>query len=164
MRLAFFSAFVLVLIGLVPATARADNVTLINTHSCNDVNGRVVVTQWLPGHENVNVVNGIPVIQLDPGLMDSIPPIVADFLYFHECGHHALGHVQAIVQNGAVFAMAFAFPIESAADCYGLDAVKARGAGPADLQLLFAQLARFTVPTGGHPLGPIRVQNMQTCP
>ena len=148
-----------------PEFARADNVALLNQNNCSDVNGVPVATQWLLGHENANIANGMPVIQLDPQLIDSSPPIVAQFLYYHECGHHRLGHIVGAVINGPVFAMAFAYPQEYAADCFGLRTVQSiNGVGPQDINVLMNSLATFTVPGGGHPPGPKRVRNMSSCP
>jgi hypothetical protein len=85
-------AFCTLIIGLAAAVpARADNVALLNLNTCADSNGISVGTEWLPGHEDANIENGRPVIQLDPKLIDQFPPVMAQFLYYHECGHHALG-------------------------------------------------------------------------
>lgn len=94
---------VLFMFAVAVGAARADNVVLISEFSCRDVGGVPVVLQWMPRHEEASIVNAVPVIQLDPQMIDRLPPIVAAFLYFHECGHHALGHVAAAAFNGPYF-------------------------------------------------------------
>ena len=66
------------------------------TITCNDMSGRAVT--------GVQVRTGIiakatidpdarPVIEYDPRPVDDISPQLHLFIYAHECGHHALGHL-----------------------------------------------------------------------
>ena len=84
----------------------------ITFDSCRNSQGRQVksVTQNLGLIVAMaSVQEGEPVILYDPGVLSFFHPVTRLFWYGHECGHHALGHLELGYQ---------ALSLEQQADCY----------------------------------------------
>ena len=123
--------------------------------SCVAWNGRPVLIEINPYIPNVGLasprVDGQPLIQLNPNVMLTFSPMVAQWWFAHECGHLALPPGG----NG-----------ESAADCYGVQRMVQLGM-ISDVRQLEAfsfelQFLRGS-PVTGHLPGPIRAQNIKAC-
>lgn len=96
------------------------------------------------------LVNGQPVIQMNPAVLMKLPPVVQQFWFAHECAHHAL----APFMNSEVNA-----------DCWAIRALRHTGVvqGPADVQVLLASIAQLPGSMQGHLPGPARAQNLFYC-
>ncbi|WP_306114196.1 MULTISPECIES: hypothetical protein [unclassified Roseovarius] len=85
LQIVFFSLF------LIWATKVSAQVTY---DGCYDYFG-VPVASVPSAVDNVAIAtiqNGSPVIFYNPHVLSSFHPVTRQFWYFHECGHHALGH------------------------------------------------------------------------
>ncbi|MGA7234098.1 MAG: hypothetical protein WBY44_00360 [Bryobacteraceae bacterium] len=85
--------------------------TVASSLTCVDARGIPVLVQeaQIPDLGRASLdQTGKPIIVLAP-LLRKLPPVVADFILYHECGHHALGHLIGV---GAPPAN------EEAADCW----------------------------------------------
>lgn len=100
-----------------------------------------------------------PVVFLKQSQVSTFSEPVRNFLYAHECGHHALGQVRA----GAMFGVFIGPPLELAADCFAmrelkrLDLVNAASIGV---------ILKFLSQVPGDPTtfnGPERVRRLQQC-
>jgi hypothetical protein len=100
-----------------------------------------------------------PVIYLRSAQLPSFSRPVLDFLYAHECGHHARGQVRAAAMYGV-----FIGPeLEQAADCFAINELKR-------LQLLNEEstssilsfLGQIPADSANYP-GPQRVQRIKQC-
>ena len=85
--------------------------TVASSLTCVDARGIPVLVQEAQiadlGHASLDET-GKPIIVLAP-LVKRLAPLVADFILYHECGHHALGHLVGV---GAPLSN------EEAADCW----------------------------------------------
>lgn len=86
---------------------------------CYDING-VPVASVPSAVNNVAIAtihNGYPVIFYNPQVLSWFHPVTREFWYFHECGHHALGH--AFGNN----------PLsrEKQADCWAIQSMRSLG-------------------------------------
>ena len=90
--------------------------------------------------------NGYPMIQLGPDFFNSVPSIVGQFWFLHECAHHVVGGNEA------------------ASDCYAIRNMRNLGliAHPRQVEILLNQISQmqgsFT-----HLPGPARAQNIFQC-
>ena len=86
--------------------------TVASSPACLDARGLPVLVQEAPiadfGHASLDKT-GKPVIVLNALLLKKLPPAVGKFILYHECGHHALGHLLGV---GSVLTD------EQAADCW----------------------------------------------
>ena len=100
-----------------------------------------------------------PVIFLRQSQLPSFAPPVRNFLFAHECGHHALGQVRA----GLMFNIFIGPPSELAADCFAMSELRRLNAvNDNDIATILQFLS--TVP--GDPTtfpGPERVQRLRQC-
>ena len=63
---------------------------------CYDFRGKAVQTLFMTELGDVgraSIIARMPVIQLDPDRMATLPPKMQVFFYMHECAHHVLAHV-----------------------------------------------------------------------
>lgn len=58
-------------------------------------------------------------IVIDRDFYDTASPALIKFVWFHECGHHTLGHLEAIRKHGVVLDK-----IQFEADCYAYSNIK----------------------------------------
>lgn len=64
--------------------------------SCTDYRGRQVQTYTVAGLGDAGwseIYFRVPVIKLDPQILDTLPGRLQVFFFLHECGHHKLGHL-----------------------------------------------------------------------
>lgn len=64
--------------------------------SCTDYRGRQVQTYTVAGLGDAGwseIYFRVPVIKLDPEVLDTLPGKLQIFFFLHECGHHKLGHL-----------------------------------------------------------------------
>jgi hypothetical protein len=63
---------------------------------CYDYRGALVRTLFMPELGDVgraSIIARMPVIQLDPTRLATLPEKMQVFFFMHECAHHVLGHV-----------------------------------------------------------------------
>jgi hypothetical protein len=133
-----------------------------DTPVCRDVIGTPVPykpNEGIPKSGLSTVEGNQPVIYLRNSLVASYPVPVKRFLYAHECGHHALGHV-----IGALYyRMVIGPPDELAADCFSGQQLLRKGLiSAAEWQ----QVLGFVATIPGDPTtyaGPQRVQLLKQC-
>jgi hypothetical protein len=98
--------FRLLLLSLVMAP-----LTVASSITCEDARGMPVLVREAQiadlGRASLDKT-GKPIVLLAP-LVKRLPPTVADFILYHECGHHALGHLVGVGVPQAN---------EEAADCW----------------------------------------------
>jgi len=91
------------------------------------------------------------VIRFNPAAMNNMPPVVRDFVYAHECAHHALGHT-VIKPNS-----------EPEADCWAIKMLVFKFGLPPEgvnqIQAFFYPLAS----TAAHPPGHVRAMAIGNC-
>lgn len=128
-------------IGGVPLTCtnwRGQPVTIVSNPYLNDI-GVAHTT-----------MNGQPVIQLNPNVMNRYSTLVQVWWFTHECGHHALHPLD----NG-----------ESAADCWGIREMRKHGLiwNVQQLNAFAYELQGLQGTRMGHLPGPLRAQNIAYC-
>ncbi|EPF7755465.1 hypothetical protein ACSVMW_004531 [Vibrio parahaemolyticus] len=121
---------------------------------CTAYNGVPVQYVANPQLNNVGManvmMNGQPIIQLNPNVINQLPYQVRQFWYAHECAHHALFPHQNSEVN---------------ADCWAIKTI--RNLGIIQNQQQITQLLNYisTLPGSmqGHLPGPARAQNIYWC-
>src|SRR5437870_1656533 len=129
------------------------------TITCNDMGGRAVT--------GVQVRTGIiakatidpdarPVIEYDPRPVDDISPQLHLFIYAHECGHHALGHLRG--------GEAMSLTQEQEADCYGIRSLMNKvGFTTDDVTILQAAMRQLGAGDARYLSWPARAYNLTGC-
>jgi len=101
------------------------------------------------------IYQGRPVILFNEAYASTMPDDVVTFFLYHECGHHALGHV---------IGAGYVFTNEQAADCWAARTLVSSGQFDADdirnVQAAIAQLGRGD---WTHLPGPMRAMNLIGC-
>jgi len=100
---------------------------------------------------------GKPVIFLDAPLLKRLPPSVGKFILYHECGHHALGHLLGVGS---------ALTDEAAADCWAVRLLTLTGQFDAnDTWTAGENIARLNHPMMNAEPGaePWRAANLRAC-
>ena len=98
-------------------------------------------------------IEGMPIIFLDPAVLESLPANLQFFFKLHECGHHALGHLFAPSSRS-----------EKEADCWAINEER-RLAGLAKDDVI-AWKPQFAASRGsqvGHLPGPQRIEFLLGC-
>lgn len=110
--------------------------------TCHDLRGNSVVTVRISNLGDVGragVVNRVPVIVIDPHIIERLPNKLQIFFYEHECAHHVLGHwVGGSPEQ------------EKEADCWAIRNGRDRGVFSRDDVMSFAP---FIANSGGSPFG-----------
>ncbi len=90
--------------------------------------------------------NGYPAIILGPGFFNSVPPLVGQFWFLHECAHHVVGSSEA------------------ASDCFAVRNLRNLGAirHRNHVDQLLGQISRMAG-SFTHLPGPARAQNIFNC-
>lgn len=136
----------------------AASLTLIagQSVSCRDVRGAAVHTVEVANLGDVGragVVNRVPVIVIDPHLINRLPDKLAMFFYQHECAHHVLGHWYSGGPDQ-----------EKDADCWAIRQERDSGHLSRDDVMSFAP---FLAGSGGSPFGhlpgPERARYLLRC-
>ena len=140
-----------------PASAQAGaytaNVRGLPMH-CTSYYGEPVLIVSNPQLNNVGVahriINGQPVIQLNPNVTQQYSALVAQWWFLHECAHHALPPQMNSETN---------------ADCFSIRQLRDLGllVHPAQMQEFWFQLRNLPGSSSGHLPGPMRVENMRRC-
>lgn len=124
--------------------------------SCQDIRGIAVHTLQVANLGDVGragVVNRVPIIAIDPIVIDRLPDKLQIFFYQHECAHHVLGHW---------FQMSLG--MESDADCWAIRHGRDTGIFSRDDVRSFAP---FLAKSGGSPFGhlpgPERARHLVQC-
>jgi len=85
---------------------------------CVDVNGnsvKIVNNSKLHDLAYANIISPkLPKIEINKAQISNLPKPAQEFIFYHECGHHALGHM--IYTNKPIIQQ------EQEADCYGIRA------------------------------------------
>jgi hypothetical protein len=138
--------------------------TSLTKFTCTDILGRSV--RYLPNNgipkQGLSTVDPLgPVIYIKTAVVSTLPAPVVKYLDAHECGHHALGHVQASLALGP------AAPIgrdeELAADCFSITRLRAQnGLDDPETTAVLNFLANIPPDAVNYP-GPLRVQRIRAC-
>jgi hypothetical protein len=100
-----------------------------------------------------------PIIQMNPIILQQLPPIAQLFFYAHECGHHVSGDIIKGYTHGFVDPT-----IELRADMIGIRMVRDQMHPPQQLLLQLDQVIRSNPAWDAtHLPGPMRAQWIQTC-
>jgi hypothetical protein len=114
-----------------------------------------IVNTSMPDIGAASIYLGRPVIFFNATLAQAVPPNVATFFLYHECGHHALGHTLGIGYPPAN---------EQAADCWAAQMLVRSGQfGDQDIRAVQAAIANFGRADSSHLPGPIRAINLGAC-
>lgn len=147
-----FHRIVLFLIFALPTAASGQSFT-----GCFDFRGIPVATYMDPQLNDAAfatlAANGAPVILVNPAVMSRFSPLTQQWVYFHECGHHALAHV---IRN-------IPFAQEQEADCFGIITFVQQGATHAAVQQVQWELSRLGPGDRTHLPGPARAFNLPYC-
>lgn len=123
---------------------------------CRDFKGasvRVVSIANLGDVGRAGVVNRVPIIAMDPRLLETLPPKLQLFFYGHECAHHVLGHVYA-----------FSLTRETEADCWSIKNGRDRALfSREDVEGFAPHLARSGGSSWGHMPGTERAKFLLKC-
>jgi len=146
------------LVASPPARAQeVEQVWQVNIHgtwmSCVSFDRRRVLIELDYGSEDVGYAtrlsDGTPLIVLNPDVVESFSPAVAQFWFVHECGHHIL----APELNS-----------ETAADCFAIqDMVRNGVARREDLYAFREEMAWLSGSPEGHLPGPQRASHIIEC-
>ena len=99
-------------------------------------------------------IDGKPIIILSPELEWLVPRPTGLFVYAHECGHQALGHVQ----KGA------SLDREQEADCWAINLIYRNAlVDDAGLRIIERDIARFGIGDATHLPGPARAVTLSEC-
>jgi hypothetical protein len=99
-------------------------------------------------------INGKPMIILSPQLEWIVPQPTGLFVYAHECGHQALGHVL----KDASLAR------EEEADCWAINLIYRNAlVDDAGLRIIERDIARFGIGDATHLPGPERAATLSKC-
>jgi len=124
--------------------------------SCVDFRGfpvALVPAPQLPDVGAARIVNGQPVILINPRVLSAQAPVMQLFWYAHECAHHVRGHLANIAISN-----------EADADCWAVKTGRNQGWFPPQaFQLLVEVLGNSPGSLWGHLPGPQRIQNMWGC-
>lgn len=124
--------------------------------SCADFRGIPVALVPAPGLADVGaarIVNGQPVIFLNPQILGAQAREMQLFWYAHECAHHVRGHLVNLVMTN-----------EADADCWAVKTGRNQGWFPPQaFQLLVQTLGNSPGSMWGHLPGPARIRNMWSC-
>lgn len=124
--------------------------------SCRDVLGRAVHTMQVANLGDVGragVVNRVPIIVIDPHIINRLPDKLQIFFYHHECAHHVLGHWYGGSSEQ-----------EKDADCWAIRTGRDTGILSRDDVLSFAPfLAGSGGSAFGHLPGPQRAKFLVQC-
>jgi len=123
---------------------------------CRDIRGIAVRTMRVANLGDVGragVINRVPIIAIDPQIINRLPDKLQIFFYEHECAHHVLGHWFQASLN-----------MESDADCWAIKYGRDQGVFSRDDVRSFAP---FLAHSGGSPFGhlpgPERARHMLKC-
>jgi hypothetical protein len=106
-----------------------------------------------------SVANGRPVILFNPVAIASFSRAMRNFVYMHECGHHALGHIVR-----ATFGMVRPLVDEQEADCWAIRTMMQRGMlSSSDLNSVQETFWQHFRGDWMHLPGPQRAINLRTC-
>lgn len=141
------------------ATAAADAAATViagRSVACRDIRGVAVRTMKIANLGDVGragVINRVPIIAIDPHIIERLPHKLQIFFYQHECAHHVLGHWFQASLN-----------MESDADCWAIRHGRDTEMFSRDDVMSFAP---FLAKSGGSPFGhlpgPKRYQHMLKC-
>ncbi len=141
-----------VVLLLTPGLAHAQVFT-----GCVDFRGIPVATVSEPQLQDAAFAtiapNGQPIILINPVAMSRFSPLAQQWVYFHECGHHALAHA---IRNVPLAQ-------EQEADCFGIITLVQQGANVAMVQQVQYELSYAGPGDRTHLPGPIRAYNLPYC-
>jgi len=125
---------------------------------CHDISGRLVPYIANPsGQGDVAMAafdsRGYPVIYVNPNIVNLSEP-TRQFMYAHECGHHALGQVGGPITRVQ----------EQQADCFGIVAlVRQHLIDKDDFDVIVQEVAAYGRGDWTHLPGPPRAINLTAC-
>jgi hypothetical protein len=137
------------------APARADAQT--EDAGCRDVRGLpvgLVMDGAISDLALATVIEGQPIILYSPELERAVAPATGLFVYAHECGHQALGHVLDSATPNR----------EQEADCWAINLIYRNAlVDDAGLRVIVRDIARFGVGDATHLPGPMRALSLDDC-
>lgn len=147
-----------VLVAIAGAGARQSEAQA-TFEGCRDALGRPVASVAQPGIGDFARAllgpGGQPIILYDPSVLPWVSRPFRQWMYAHECAHHALGHS---------IGRAFPLTMEQEADCWGIQALQKSGRlRESDLRAIQSDLARLGRGDWTHLPGPQRAINLVAC-
>jgi hypothetical protein len=126
------------------------------TVSCSDFRGVAVRTSRMDDLGDVArawVVSRMPIISIDSKWMATLPDKMQLFFYFHECGHHFLGHIYVPTTSS-----------ENEADCWAVKRGRRELLFSREDVISFAPVfAHSKGSKAGHLPGPERAAHLLSC-
>lgn len=136
--------------------ARGDTTIAGRTVSCKDIRGVAVHTMRVANLGDVGragVINKVPIIAIDPEIINRLPDKLQLFFYQHECAHHVLGHWFQMTTS-----------METEADCWAIRHGRDNDIFSREDVMSFAPfLARSGGSPFGHLPGPDRAKYLLNC-
>ncbi len=124
--------------------------------SCSDFRGVAVRTTRMDDLGDVArawVVSRMPIITIDSKWMATLPDKMQLFFYFHECGHHTLGHIYVPTTSS-----------ENEADCWAVKRGRKEALFSREDVVSFAPVfAHSKGSRAGHLPGPERAKHLLAC-
>ncbi|MDG0816247.1 M48 family metalloprotease [Bdellovibrio svalbardensis] len=134
---------------------------LMNIDQCVDSNQYNVIYQsnfQIMQAGEGRIINGAPVILVNPQLMQNNSPGVNQFILAHECAHHRLGHIVSLTFNN-YYPPTFEFD----ADCLAIKEMRNQNLLNQQIVSQIYQMIGGLMEDASHPAGPRRVQYIQQC-
>ncbi len=155
------AAYVLAVIVALASPVRAEDLETdpviagMQVH-CDDFRGVTVRTSRMSDLGDVArawIVSRMPIITIDTARMAKLPEKVQLFFYFHECGHHAMGHIYVPTLTS-----------ENEADCWSVKKGRKSGMFSREDVVAFAPVfAHSRGSAAGHLPGRERVLHLLAC-
>jgi hypothetical protein len=124
---------------------------------CRDLRGvpvGLVMDSAIKDLAMATVINGAPIILYSPELERAVAPPTGLFVYAHECGHQALGHLLHAATPDR----------EQEADCWAINLIYRNAlVDDVGLHAIERDIARFGVGDATHLAGPVRALVLDDC-
>lgn len=126
------------------------------TLQCKDFRGQTVRTIRMDDMGDVaraSIINRMPIITLNPLRLEPLPGMMQVFFFYHECGHHVMGHVFSPSPTS-----------ENEADCWSIKQGRdEKMFSRADVEAFAPHLANSRGSALGHLPGPERASRLLAC-
>jgi hypothetical protein len=124
---------------------------------CRDIRGTpvgLVMDNAIADLAFATMIDGVPIILYSPALERAVAPPTGLFVYAHECGHQALGHLlhSATLDR------------EQEADCWAINLIYRNAlVDDGGLRVIERDIRQFAVGDATHLPGPVRAQALDAC-
>jgi hypothetical protein len=124
---------------------------------CRDIRGTPVglmMDNAIADLAIATMIDGVPIILYSPALERAVAPPTGLFVYAHECGHQALGHLLRSATPDR----------EQEADCWAINLIYRNAlVDDGGLRVIERDVTRFGVGDATHLPGPARAQAFDAC-